>query len=124
MRGAFPFSAAENLFDGAIGVTASNGAREKKRAEQEEMSDGGSAPLSSFIAGEGQPAIPTIIGNDGFPCMSQGLVKSSSCRGSMGKRRRPLPINGHASTKAAGFWGPRCSALDLWLRLKAKPERA
>ena len=42
----------------------------------------------------------------------------------MGKRRRPCPINRHASTEAAGFWGPRRSALDLWLRLEAKPERA
>ena len=31
--------------------------------------------------------------------------------------------NRHASTKAAGFWGPWCSALDLWLHREAKPER-
>ena len=121
-RGAFPFSAAENFLRGAIGGTASNGAK-KKQASEEEMGDGGSAP-SPFIAEEGQPAPPTITGNDGFPCMSQGLVKSGSCRGSMGKRRRPRPINRHASTEAAGFWGPRPSVLDLWLRLEAKPERA
>ena len=42
----------------------------------------------------------------------------------MGKRRRPRPINRHASTEDAGYWGPRCSALDLWLRLEANPERA
>ena len=54
----------------------------------------------------------------------QGLVKSGSYRGSVGKRRRPCPINRHASTKAAGFWVPRCSALDLWLCLEAMPERA
>ncbi|EMS49636.1 hypothetical protein TRIUR3_16324 [Triticum urartu] len=53
-----------------------------------------------------------------------GLVKSGSYRGSEGKRRRPHPINRHASTKAAGYWGPRRSALDLWLRLEAKPQRA
>ena len=87
------------------------------------MSDGGSTP-SSFIVEEGQPAIPMIIGNDGFPRMSQGLVTSGSCRGSVGKRRRPRPINHHASTEAAGFWGPRRSVLDHWLRLEAKPERA
>ena len=86
------------------------------------MGDGGSAP-SSFIAGEGQPATPTITGNDGFLCMHQGLVKSGSCRGSVGKRRHPRPISHHASTEAAGCWGPRRSALDLWLRLEAKPER-
>ena len=83
----------------------------------------GAPPPSPFIAEEDQPAPPTITGNDGFPCMSQGLVKSGSCRGSMGKRRRPRPINRHASTKAAGFWGPRRSVLDLRLRLEAKPER-
>ena len=52
------------------------------------------------------------------------FVKSSSCRGSVGKRRRPRPINRHASTEAAGFWGPRRFVLDPWLRLEAKPERA
>ena len=65
-----------------------------------------------------------ITCNDGFPCMSQGLVMSGGCRGSVGKRRCPRPINRHASTEATGFWGPRRSALDLWLRLEAKPERA
>ena len=84
----------------------------------------GALPPFPFIAEEGQPAPPTITGNDGFPCMSQGLVKAGSCRGSMGKQRRPRPINRHASTEAACFWGPRRSVLDLWLRLEAKPERA
>ena len=42
----------------------------------------------------------------------------------MGKRGRPRPISRHASTKAAGYWGPRCSVLDLWLRLEAKPGHA
>ena len=59
-----------------------------------------------------------------FPCMLQGLVKSGSCRGSMGKRRCPCPISRHGPTKDAGYWGPWRSALDLWLRLEAKPERA
>ena len=56
--------------------------------------------------------------------MQQEPVKSGSYRGSMGKRRCPCPINHHAATKAAGCWGPRHSALALWLRLEAKPERA
>ena len=68
---AFPFSASENIFAGAMGVTTSDEEREKKRAEQEGMSNGGSAP-SSFIAGEGQPAIPTITGNDGFSLHTAG----------------------------------------------------
>ena len=41
----------------------------------------------------------------------------------MGKRRCPRPINRHASTEAAGFWGPRCFELDPWLRHEAKPAR-
>ena len=49
--------------------------------------------------------------------------KSGSCRGGVGKRRRPRPINRHASTKAAGFGGPRCSVLGPWLRREAKPAR-
>ena len=56
--------------------------------------------------------------------MQQGLVKSGSCRGSMGKWRCPRSINRHAATKAAGCWGPQCSALALWLRYKAKSEHA
>ena len=56
--------------------------------------------------------------------MQQGLVKSGSCRGSVGKRRRPRPINRHASPEATGFWGPQCSVLDPWLRHEAKLERA
>ena len=120
-RGAFPFSAAENFLRGAIRGTSSNEAK-KKQASEEEMGDGGSTP-SPFIAEEGQPAPPTIAGNDGFPCMSQGLVKSSSCRGSMGKWRRPRPINRHASTEATGFWGPWCSELDPSLHREAKPAR-
>ena len=41
----------------------------------------------------------------------------------MGKRRHPRPINHHASIEAPGFWGPRCSVLDPWLRREAKPKR-
>ena len=119
-RGAFPFSSAENLLIGTI--VSSSGVRRKKQASKEDMGDGGSAP-SPFIARGGQPASPTITGNEGFPCMSQGLVKSCSCQGSVGKRRRPRPINRHASTEATGSWGPRRSVLDPWLRREAKPER-
>ena len=51
------------------------------------------------------------------------FVRTRSCRGKVGKRRRPRPINHDPSTEAAGFWGPRCSELDPWLRREAKPER-
>ena len=42
----------------------------------------------------------------------------------MGKRRRPRPINHHVAPKAAGYWGPRRSALAPWLRREAMSERA
>ena len=45
-RGAFPFSAAENFFRGAIDGTASSGA--EKQASEEEMGNGGSAPLHIY----------------------------------------------------------------------------
>ena len=51
-------------------------------------------------------------------CMQQGLVKSGSCRGSVGKWRSPRPISRHTSTKATGCWGPRRSAL----RFAVKPS--
>ena len=41
----------------------------------------------------------------------------------MGKWGRPRPINRHASTEAAGYWGPWRSALAPWLRLEANSER-
>ncbi len=50
-------------------------------------------------------------------------VQPGGDQGSMGKRGRPRPIKRHASTEATGYWGPRRSALDPWLRLEAKPER-
>src|SRR3990170_3566604 len=58
-----------------------------------------------------------------FLCMYQ-IIKSGSCRGSVGKRRRPRPVSRHTSIKAVGSWGPRRSALALWLRLEAKFEHA
>ena len=87
---AFPFSAAENLLDGAM----------KKKEKQGRMNWKG-ARQSVLIAGEGQPPTPTITGNHDPFCM-QGLVKSHSCRGVMGKRGRPRPINRHTEPKAIG----------------------
>ena len=52
------------------------------------------------------------------------LSARDGCRGSMGKWRRPRPVDRHASIKVAGYWGPRHSALDPRLRLEAKCERA
>ena len=59
-----------------------------------------------------------------FLCMQQGRVKLGSCRNSMGKRRRPRPINRHASIKVTGYWGTRHSARATWLCPEAKSERA
>ena len=123
IAGSFSFLCSGKPSDGRHWSRYWQWSEEEKRAEWEEMGDGGSAP-SSFIAGECQPTPPRSQVMMVFPCMSQGLVKSDSCRGSVGKRRRPRPINRHTSTKAAGYWGPRHSALSLWLRLEAKPECA
>ena len=83
------------------------------------MGDGGSSP-SSFIAGKGQPVTPTITGNDGFLCMHQGLVKSGSCRGSMGKRRGPRPIN--HGCRCSGNGGPQtCLHAAHGVALRAGP---
>ena len=56
--------------------------------------------------------------------VSAFLSARTSCRDGVGKRRRPRPINRHASTEATGGWGPRHAALALWLRPEAKFERA
>ena len=63
-----------------------------------------------LIDGGGQPSASTNAGNHDSLCM-QGLVMSNGCRGIVGKRRRPRPINRHAAPKAAGCWGPRRFAL-------------
>ena len=82
----------------------------------------GALPPSPFIAEEGQPAPPTIAGNDSFRCMSQGLVKSGSCRGSMEKRRRSRPISCHTAPKAAGCWDPRHFALAPFASLLSQVQ--
>ena len=78
---------------------------------------------SVHIAGGGQPSASMIIGNHDPFCM-QGLVKSCSCRGIMGKQGRPHPINCHAAPKAAGCWDPRRFALAHSLLCYAKSGRA
>ena len=100
---AFPFSAAENLFGGAM----------KKKEKQEGMDRKGRRCLV-LIARGGQPLASMIIGNHDPLCM-QGLVISCSCRGIVGERSLPRPINRHAAPKAVGWWGPRCSAFALSL---------
>ena len=90
----------------------------EEEAKKGEMDWKGSR-RSITIAGGGQPSASTIAGNhDSF--RTQGLVKLNGCRGIMGKRRRPRPINRHAAPKAAGCWGPGASHLPL--RFSAKPS--
>ena len=86
---AFPFSAAENLFGGAM----------KKKEKQEGMDrKGRRRPV--LIARGGQPSASTTTGNHDPLCM-QGLVSSRKCRGVMGEWGRPRPINCHVAPKAA-----------------------
>ena len=82
---AFPFSVAENLFGGAM----------KKKEKQEGMDR---SPV--LIARGGQPLASMITGNHDPLCM-QGRVSSRSCRGIMGERSRPRPVNRHVAPKAA-----------------------
>ena len=63
-RQAFPFSAAENLLDGAM----------KKKEKQGGMNRKGTR-RSILMAGDGQPTAPTITSNYDPLCM-QGLVQS------------------------------------------------
>ena len=87
---AFPSSAAENLFGGAM----------KKKDKQEGMDrKGRRRPI--LIARGAQPPASTITGNHDPLCM-QRLVSSCNCRGVMGERSRPRPINRHATPKAVG----------------------
>ena len=87
---AFTFSAAENLFGGAM----------KKKGKQEGMDrKGRHRPV--LIARGGQLPASMITGNHDPLCM-QGLVSSCNCRGVVGERSCPRPINRHTAPKAAG----------------------
>ena len=46
-------------------------------------------------------------------CVRGGAAQPGGFKGSVGKWRRPRPINHHASIEAVGFWGPRCSVLGF-----------
>ena len=92
----------------------------EEEASEEEMGDGGSAP-SPFIARGGQPAPPTITGNDGFPCMSQGLVKAFGARGApyltLGFASKPSPSAPWARGLLSAFWergSPDLPACGPW----------
>ena len=83
-----------------MGATVdSRGARREKQANKEEMGDGGSAP-SPFIVREGQPAPPTITGNDGFSLHSRDSSSQAVAEAAWGSgdahvqstaTRRPRP---------------------------------
>src|SRR4051812_13457779 len=60
----------------------------------------------ALIARRGQPSSTTIAGNnDPYLCM-QGLVKSRSCRGVVGKWRRPRPVKPPHGTQGRRMLGP------------------
>ena len=87
---AFPFYAVENLFGGAM----------KKKEKQEGMDrKGRRRPV--LIARGGQPPASMITGNHDPLCM-QGPNGLHNCRGVVGERGCPRPINRHAAPKAAG----------------------
>ena len=73
---AFPFSAAENLLDGAM----------KKKEKQGEMNQK-AARRPVLIAGGGQPPTSTIAGNHD-PFYMQGLVQSEQLPRRRGEARR------------------------------------
>ena len=89
-RRAFPFSTAEYLFGEAM-----------KKEEKREGMDRKGRRRPVLIARGGQPPASTITGNHD-PHWMQGLVSSCSCRGVVGERSRPCPINRHAAPKAVG----------------------
>ena len=83
----------------------------------------GAPPPSPFIAEGGQPAPPAITCNDGFSLHVAGTCQVGQLPRQRGEAETPTSNKSHASTKAAGCWGLRRSALALWLRLEAKFER-
>ena len=107
-----PFSAAKNLFGGAM----------KKKEKQEGMNRKGRR-RPALIARGGQRPASTTTGNRDPLCM-QGPDGSHSCRGVVGERSRPRLINCHTAPKAAGYWGPRRFALAPSLLCSAKSGRA
>ena len=62
--------------------------------------------------------------NEGKHFPHRPFCQTGSCRGCVGKRRRPRLVSRHAPIAAAGYWGLQRSVLALWLRLEAKPEPA
>ena len=97
-RGAFPFSSSENRR--IVPLSSKWRSSKEEEAKQGETDWKGSCRSVLIVRG-GQPSASTITGNHDPFCM-QGLVTSDGCRGIVGKRRRPRPINRHAASKAAG----------------------
>ena len=91
---AFPFSAAENLLDGAM----------KKKEKQKGMNWKGARP-SVLIASEGQPSTSTIIGNHDPLCM-QGLVESVQLPRRHGEVETPTSNQPPRGTQGRRLLGP------------------
>ena len=88
-----------------MNVVTGSAARKKKRAEQEEMSDGGSAH-SSFIAGEGQPAIPMITGNDDFSLHAVGTHQVGQLPRQHGEAKAPTSSQSPHVNQGRRLLGP------------------
>ena len=65
---------------------------------------------------------PTISSNDDPFCMQHAVVKSSSCRGSMGKRSPPRPISRHASSRPQAIRARGALHLPLGFAWKPSPS--
>ena len=81
-------------------------------------------PPSPFRAGEGQPAPPTITGNDGFPLHVAGTCQVGQLPRQRGEAETPTSNQPLRVDQGRRLLGPVHFTLDLWLRLEAKPERA
>ena len=74
--------------------------RRRSRREQDEREMGRGSTRSHIYSQEKvNRRPPTISSNDDPLCMQHAVVKSSSCRGGVGKRSRPCPINHHALSR-------------------------
>ena len=82
----------------------------RRRSEAERGGLRGLSPVRTYSPEEANRRPPPSQVIMTHFCM-QGLVNLCGCRGVVGKRGRPRPINRHAAFKAAGYWRPRRFAL-------------
>ena len=109
---AYPFSADENLHDGAM----------KKKEKQGGVNWKG-ARRSILIAGEGQPSAPTIAGNHDPLCM-QGLVQSMQLPRRHGEVETPTSNQPPRGAQGRRLLGPAalrsCPSASLHGQVRAR----